>query len=183
MKSKDLILKISFIAILSALTFISTVFISIPYAGGAGFFNISDAVIMFSTAYFGPVVGLASGLIGCAFGDLYLGYANCIPFTLLAKGAEVVIFTLLYYYFINKKAVKYVTFFISPLFMVLCYVPYYLIYDDGQGAMALLSSCFDLVQAIAGGILGLIIYLAFEIVKLPYGYDKTFWLPKKGKNS
>ena len=96
MKIRNLIYQISFTSILSALVFIATVFISIPYAGGAGYFNLSDALILFSCAYFGPTVGLLSGIIGCSLGDLFLGYASCIPFTIFAKGIEAVAFIFLY---------------------------------------------------------------------------------------
>ena len=76
MKIRNLIYQISFTSILSALVFIATVFISIPYAGGAGYFNLSDALILFSCAYFGPTVGLLSGIIGCSLGDLCNWYAR-----------------------------------------------------------------------------------------------------------
>ena len=128
MKIRNLIYQISFTSILSALVFIATVFISIPYAGGAGYFNLSDALILFSCAYFGPTVGLLSGIIGCSLGDLFLGYASCIPFTIFAKGIEAVAFIFLFYFVKNTKFLKLFAFIIAPLFMVLGYIPYYLIY-------------------------------------------------------
>ena len=37
-------------------------------------------------------------------------------------------------------------------------IPYYLIYDDGKGVLALVNSCFDLIQGVIGGIIGITIY-------------------------
>ena len=179
MKIRNLIYQISFTSILSALVFIATVFISIPYAGGAGYFNLSDALILFSCAYFGPTVGLLSGILGCSLGDLFLGYASCIPFTIFAKGIEAVAFIFLFYFVKNTKFLKLFAFIIAPLFMVLGYIPYYLIYDDGQGALALIASLYDIVQAISGASVGFILYLAFERIKLPYGYEKNLIFSKK----
>ena len=55
----------------------------------------------------------------------------------------------------------------------------YLIYDDGQGALALIASLYDIVQAISGASVGFILYLAFERIKLPYGYEKNLIFSKK----
>ena len=181
MKTRNLIYQISFIALLSALVYVATVFISIPYAGGAGYFNLSDAVILFASAYFGPVVGLLSGIIGCSLGDLTLGYASCIPFTILAKSLEAIAFIILFYFVKNRKFLKFFAFLIAPLFMVLGYIPYYLLFDDGAGIYALVASLFDLVQALAGASIGFILYLAFEKINLPYGYAKMIKIGKKGK--
>ena len=41
-KTSVIILKISFIALFSALIFVCGAFLAIPYAGGAGYFNFSD---------------------------------------------------------------------------------------------------------------------------------------------
>lgn len=172
MKTKNVILRISFIAIISALIFIATAFITIPYAGGIGYFNVSDGLIMFSTIYLGPIVGICSAIIGCSFGDLYAGFANCIPFTILAKSLEAIAIFLLYNLLSKTKYIKYISFFISPLFMVLGYIPYYLIYDDGKGALALLSSLFDLIQGIAGGVIGIALHQMLSKVRLPSYYKK-----------
>lgn len=84
-KTRTLILKITLIALFSALIFVVSAFLSIPYAGGAGYFNFSDLLILFSSATFSPEVGLISGIIGASMSDLYAGFANCIPFAIIAK--------------------------------------------------------------------------------------------------
>lgn len=172
MKTKNIILRISYIAIISALIFIATAFITIPYGGGIGYFNISDGLIMFSTVFFGPIVGICSGIIGCSFADLYSGFANCIPFTILAKSFESIAIFLLYNSFYRTKYIKYISYFISPLFMVLGYIPYYFIYDDGKGVLALISSLFDLIQAFAGGVVGITLHHMLSRIHLPSSYKK-----------
>lgn len=181
MKTRNIILKISLISIFSALIFVFTSFISIPYGGGMGYFNASDGLIMFATAFLGPIVGTFSGIIGCSLGDLFSGYAICIPFTICAKTIESVVFFLLFNYFYAKKYLKYISYFIAPLFMVLSYIPYYLIYDDEKGALALVNSCFDLIQGVIGGIIGITICQLLSTVNLPAYYIKETIFNKKNK--
>lgn len=183
MKSRNLILKISFIALTSALIFVATSFLAIPYGGGVGYFNLSDGIILFATIYLGPVVGLFSGIIGCALGDLYAGFATAIPFTILAKSLESIAIYLIYGLLRKTKYVKYSSYFIAPLFMVLSYIPYYLLYDDGQGIYALISSAFDLIQALAGGIISITLTQLFYRVNLPSSYIKEQFLFKDSQSN
>ena len=168
MKTRILILKICFIALFSALIFVSAAFLAIPYAGGTGYFNLSDALILFASAYLGPEIGIISGIIGSSLSDLYAGFANCIPFTILAKSLEAIVFSLIFFIFRKRKYIKHISFFIAPLFMVASYIPYYLLYDNGQGVLALISSCYDLLQGTLGAIIALSLYLVFIKIKLPY---------------
>lgn len=181
MKSRNLVLKISFIALTSALVFIATSFISLPYGGGVGYFNLSDGIIIFSTIYLGPIVGLFSGIIGCSLGDLYAGFASAMPFTILAKSLESIGIFIIYNLLRKTKYAKYISYFIAPLFMVIGYIPYYLIYDNGQGIYALISSAFDLIQAFTGGVVGLTLTQLFDRVNLPSSYykEKLFFKNKK----
>lgn len=168
MKTRILLIKISLTALFSALIFVVTAFLAIPYAGGAGYFNFSDAIILFSSSLFGPEIGIISGIIGASMSDLYSGFANCIPFTILAKALEAIVFSLLFFIFRKHSKIKYISFLIAPLFMVASYIPYYLIYDNGQGALALISSCFDLLQGFISTCIGIVLYSLFKALKLPF---------------
>ena len=55
--------------------------------------------------------------------------------------------------------------------MVASYIPYYLLYDDGAGIMALISSCYDLLQGAISSIAAIVLYHLFLKVKLPYNYS------------
>lgn len=169
-KTRIIILKISFIALFSALIFVCGAFLAIPYAGGAGYFNFSDILILFSSAYLGPEIGLISGIIGASMSDLYAGFASCIPFTIVAKGLEAIVFSLIFFIFRKHKYLKHLSFIIAPLFMVASYIPYYLLYDDGAGIMALISSCYDLLQGAISSVAAIVLYHLFLKVKLPYNY-------------
>ena len=175
-KTSVIILKISFIALFSALIFVCGAFLAIPYAGGAGYFNFSDILILFSSAYLGPEIGLISGIIGASMSDLYAGFASCIPFTIVAKSLESIVFSLIFYIFRKHKYLKNIAFIIAPLFMVASYIPYYLLYDNGDGVMALISSCYDLLQGAISTIVAIFLYYLFIRLKLPFNvYNLLNW--------
>ena len=114
-KTRILILKSTLIALFSALIFVVSAFLAIPYAGGAGYFNFSDILILFSSAYLGPEIGLISGIIGASMSDLYAGFACCIPFTIVAKGLEAIAFSLIFFIFRKHKNLKYISFIIAVI--------------------------------------------------------------------
>lgn len=163
MKKIKILKTISLTAIFSALTFILTYFISIPYGGGAGYFNLSDAIIIFSTIYLGPFVGFFSGIIGTAFGDFASGFANFIPFTIIAKGLESIVTFIVFYLLRKTKYIKYLANFIAPLFMVLTYfISYIILYGVNY---AYLSSSFDFIQGVCCSIFSILLLILFD--KLP----------------
>jgi len=63
-----------------------TRFIVIPV--GTGFFNFSDVAIYFAAFAFGPWVGLAAGGVGAALADISLGYSQFAILTFFAHGLE-----------------------------------------------------------------------------------------------
>lgn len=161
-KTNNLIYKISYIAILSALTFICTYFITIPYANGVGYFNLSDSIIIFSTIYFGPIVGIFSGIIGTVSADIISGYASCAIFTFIAKTLESITAYFLFKLFKNKTYLKYISLYLSFIPMVLTYFLYYLIINDFNFSVSYLSSIFDIVQGIIGVSFSLILLFLFD---------------------
>lgn len=166
MKIKNLLYKISYISILSALIFICSAFIVIPYAGGAGYFNLSDALILFSTIYFGPVIGFFSGIIGASLGDFYGGYINCIPFTIVAKGLESIVCFFIYKMLYNKETLKNVMYYFSTFFMVLTYFIYYLVIYNGDFITSLTFSGFDLIQGTVSYLFSLALLFLFQKINL-----------------
>lgn len=160
MKINVLIKQICNTALMSALIFVATYFISIPYFGGIGYFNLSECLIIFSTIYFGPFVGILSGIIGCGLGDLAAGFANFIPFTIVAKGLEALLAFILYKILKDHKYLKYLSFFTPFIAMVLTYfVSYIILYGIEY---ALNSTLFDVVQGVIGGAVGLVLYKLFS---------------------
>ena len=151
MLKRKVIKNISLIALFIAITFIGTYIIKIPYAGGAGYFNLSDAFIMFSTIYCGPLVGFISGTIGATLGDLASGYVNFMVFTFFAKGLESIVTYLLFYFFRKTKYLKYLSFVFGALIMVVIYLISYVILFDIT--YCYMNIVFDLIQGIVNVVL------------------------------
>ncbi len=162
-KKRLIILKISLTALMTGLIYVITAFLPIPYAGGSGYLNFSDGLIMFTTIFIGPIEGISSAIISCALADLTAGAANFIPFTIVAKGLEALVCYILFKLLKNHNILKYLSCLIAPLFMVLSYMVAYLIMF---GSEFLINSVFDLIQGIAGTILSIILLKAFERIKL-----------------
>lgn len=163
---------ICYIGIFSSLIFIMTFFIKIPYAGGAGYFNLSDALIIFSTIYLGPIVGFFSGIIGTSLGDLASGYAMFIPSTIIAKGLESLVTFIIYYFLSNRKYLKYLSNVIAPFFMMITYFISYIVLFNLE--YAYISLGFDVIQGISGTIISIILINIVDkiLIKRPYLYTK-----------
>lgn len=182
MSKRKIIKNISLIAIFIALTFIGTYFLKVPYAGGAGFFNLSDAFIIFSTIYCGPVVGLISGTIGAMLGDLASGYINFIVFTFFAKALESIVSYLLFYFLRKTKYLKYISFIFGALMMVITYLISYLVLFDIT--YCYMNVVFDLVQGIVNVIIGIALLLIMQSVPLDhYDINKVNLFNKKDKKT
>ena len=98
-------LKLALAAIFAALVFVVTSQIppiSIPAT--SGYFNLGETIIYITALLFGPLIGSLAGGIGSMLGDVYLGFAQFAPGTLVIKGLEGVIVG-----FLNMKLKKYIS--------------------------------------------------------------------------
>ena len=77
---------LTFAALFSALTCITTYIIKIPTPGTGGYIHPGDAFVILSGVMLGPVYGAAAAGIGSALSDLLGGYFFYAPITLLIKG-------------------------------------------------------------------------------------------------
>ncbi len=171
MKIKSLILKISYIALFSALTFIGAYFIVIPYASGSGYFNLSDLFIIFSSIYFGPIIGIFSGIIGSSLSDLLLGYAFTIPFTIVAKSLEALVAFIIFKLFFKKPILRNCLLYLSIIPMVLTYLINYLILYDFSFLSSYSYSLFDILQGILNVSGALLILFIFKNINIKEKYD------------
>lgn len=89
MKRKELV----YCALGIALVFITTFFIKIPAAHG--YFNLGDAVILLFASIISPLASFLLGGIGSCLADLSGGYAQYALFTLIVKGTEAILVTVL----------------------------------------------------------------------------------------
>lgn len=78
--------RIAIAAVMIAAVAVFTLFIVIPV--GTGFFNFSDVAIYFAAFAFGPWVGLVAGGVGAALADINLGYSQFAILTFFAHGLE-----------------------------------------------------------------------------------------------
>ena len=161
--TRNIILRMCIVGIFSALCFVCTSFLQIPYAGGHGYFNFGDCISLLVSLLIGPIDGMLVGMLGGSLSDLFLGSAYFVPWTLLAKGLMCLVSGILFKVLNKKKIIRFISPFIGSLLMVLVYLVCY-IYLYGYGSM--LSSCFDLVQAIVASIISILIYVPLEKTKI-----------------
>lgn len=77
---------IAITGIMIAVVAVFTRFIVIPI--GTGFFNFSDVAIYFVAFTFGPWIGFVAGGVGAALADISLGYSQFAILTFFAHGLE-----------------------------------------------------------------------------------------------
>jgi uncharacterized membrane protein len=77
---------IAITGIMIAVVAVFTRFVVVPI--GTGFFNFSDVAIYFAAFAFGPWIGFAAGGVGAALADISLGYSQFAILTFFAHGLE-----------------------------------------------------------------------------------------------
>lgn len=157
--TRNIILRMCIVGIFSALCFVCTSFLQIPYAGGQGYFNVGDSISLLISLLIGPIDGMLVGMLGGALSDIFLGSAYFVPWTLLAKGLMCLVCGILFKVLNKRKTIRFIAPFLGSSLMVLVYLFSY-IYLYGYGS--LLSSCFDLLQALLASIVSILIYLPLE---------------------
>ena len=159
MLKKISIKKICLSAILVALTYVCTMFISIPLSS-SGYINLSDFFIVLITIGIDPTVGLLVAIIAPALADLTLGYYLYIGFTVVSKALE----WLLCYLIFNKIKgnIKYVFALVPGIAMALVYlIPDLIVLGKENFVVCIINLLFNSLQGIVGMILALIINKVF----------------------
>ena len=169
-KKLEILYKASYIAFLSALIFIATYFIKVPYFNNSGYFNLSDGLIIFTSIYFGPVVGFFSSIIATSLADFLSGFIMCIPFTIFAKGIESILSFLIFKLLFKRKLVKYIALYLSFVPMVLTYFIFYLTLYNFDFLLSYIYSLFDIIQGVIGVSFSILIYLTFDHINVKYRY-------------
>jgi len=154
---KGYLKKLTLSGMLIALGYVLTVFLKIPYANGAGYFNFGDVITLLAAVILGPWYGAFIGASFSSMADLFSGFGQFVPFTILAKALMAIISGYLYKIF--PKKIKYFGLLIGSLVMVGIYFISYFIY---YGLGAYISSIFDLVQALISSLLGYLLLFPLE---------------------
>lgn len=156
---KSYLRKLCLSGIMIAIGYIVTAFLGIPYASGAGYLNFGDVITLISSVILGPWYGAFIGIVFSSMADLTMGFVMFIPFTIIAKGLMGIVSGLLYR--VLPKKIKFLSFLIGTLLMVLVYFASYMIYFGIGGYV---STLFDLIQAGVAVILATIIITILERV-------------------
>ena len=154
----DAIIRLTGVAIFSALAYILTAFCLIPYPGG-GYLNFGDVVTLFVSIVYGPIEGALVGMISGSMGDLTAGYAVYIPFTIVAKAVMGLSSGFLYIVLRKRKTLRFVSPFVGATLMIAVYMGAYAVII-GQGVY--LASAFDCVQGYGMAILSIPLVALFE---------------------
>lgn len=80
--------KVVLSAVMAALVTVATYIIQIPVPATGGYINVGDAMVFTSALVFGPFVGGIAGGLGSALADMWGGYWQFVPITLVVKGLE-----------------------------------------------------------------------------------------------
>lgn len=146
---KNLILRMLLVSVFSALTFVCTAFISIPYAGGAGYFNLGDVITIFVGIFIGPIEGAIVGMIAGGFADFMNGYAAFIPYTIVAKLLLGFISGGFHFFNFKNTKIRYAFPSVAIIAQAGVYLlSYFLIYADTVAAFT--GFGFDLIQGVLG---------------------------------
>jgi uncharacterized membrane protein len=164
-KNKTLTIKISLIAVFTALICVTTMVINFPIVNTDGFINVGDSIIFVCAIMLNPLSAFICGGLGSAFADLFLGYIHWAPFTFIIKGLEGLICSVLYKILIKKIKIKFIfTIILSTLtaaiFMVAGYFGVSIIYYGLYNAYV--SSLPNLVQGGLSIIIAIILLLPFK---------------------
>ncbi len=79
------------LALFIALVAVSTMIIRIPVPQTNGYMNLGDSMVLLAALFFGPVGGFIAGGIGSALADILGGYPQWALWTLIIKGIEALI--------------------------------------------------------------------------------------------
>lgn len=144
-------MKIFWCILFAGITAGLTIVVRIPIPGTGGYLNLGDMAVVFCGLYLGGRWGALAGGIGSAAADLIGGFFVFAPVTFIAKGLEGLIAGTL-----GKKSPYLLAF--AAITMV---AVYFLaeIFLPGMGLAAAISELpFNIIQAVAGAVGGLLIY-------------------------
>ncbi len=163
MKTRKLIVA----AFFAAVTCIGTL-LRLPIPLDMGYINLGDCFVLLSSWFLGPLYGAAAAGVGSALADIFAGFANYAPITLIIKATMAIVA-----YFIVGKAnhlspvpiKRILSGIAAEVIMVGGYFfAEYFILGYGIGAAA--SIPFNAIQGTAGIIGGMLLFMALNKVKL-----------------
>lgn len=156
---------ISATALFIALVTIVTMLVRVPISFTNGYKNLGDAIIFLASIFFSPLTSFVIGGVGSFFADLALGYSHYALATLIIKGIEGLLASLIYFNYQKRKGDKYFPFLLGSivggLWMCLGYfLINWLYFSDFYTALS--GVVGNLIQAGIGIAAASIIYFALK---------------------
>lgn len=158
--------KIVTASILAALVCVATMIIKIP-SPFKGYINLGDGIVLISGWLLSPAYGFLAAGIGSGLADILSGYALYAPVTFIVKGVMALVaywgFSLL-----HKKLGTQFSRIISGVLSEICMVLGYFVFEAilyGIAAAAM-NITANIVQGIAGVVIGTVLMQLFEKYKI-----------------
>ena len=150
-------LRISLVAIMTAVVAVFTMVIRIPSPIG-GYISLCDAAVSFAAYAFGPFTGLIAGGLGAAFADLIGGFPQWALISFIVHGVEALLMGLV----VRKDSTSIPMLIIAALIAVIVVSGGYLLLTTLFGltvfSEAILEVPGNIVQSAVGAVLGLVLY-------------------------
>ncbi|MBQ6788990.1 MAG: ECF transporter S component [Clostridia bacterium] len=161
-KTKKLVIA----ALFASLVCVATMIIKIPSFQG-GYVNLGDSIVLVCAWFLSPGYAFAAAAIGSGLADLFAGYVLYAPVTFAIKG----LMALLAYFVmksLRKKSGEFLSASISAVCAELLMVVGYFVFEVFlYGAYAsLMNAAANCVQAVAGIVVGILLYNVFRKSKL-----------------
>jgi uncharacterized membrane protein len=177
-------------AVAIAMVFLSTFLFQFPIPSTNGYFNFGDIMIFTFGFAFGPVIGGISGAVGSSLSDALSGFGIFAPFTFIIKGSEGFLAGLISQRKLRGRlligwavgsAVMVAGYFLAESFFVA------LVFGSSEFtgiAAALGEVWFNVLQVVAGGLVGIPLSLALKrlLKQTPY-YSKLIEMPTSEKKT
>lgn len=157
---------ITFTALFTGLVFLATRFLAFPSPIPPAYINLGDSVIIVCAVLLGSKAGLFAGAVGSTLADIAFGGASIFaPITFVVKGLEGFIVGII----ARKKTTRSIIL-ASVIGVTIMVAGYFLgawlvlsLFDDRFGIIFAVSQLpFDGIQAVANGVLGILLSLALR---------------------
>lgn len=149
-------LRISLLAVCTALVAVFTIAVRVPVPATGGYISLCDVAVTFVAYSFGPVTGFIAGGLGTALSDMLGGYMQWAPVSFVVHGVEALLIALL----VKKDHVTLLVKILAAIVAVIVVAGgYYLLTGlfliDFKTALAEVPG--NLIQAAVGAVLGLVL--------------------------
>jgi uncharacterized membrane protein len=164
LRTKNTTKRLVLSSLISALICVATALIKIPTP--FGYIHPGDAPVVLAAFVMSPTYGFLAAGIGSCLADLFSGYAMYAPVTFVIKGCMVLVIYFICKLLRNNRRILLVQILAAFLAELLMVVGYYVFEGFLYGFVEALASVpFNLVQGLAGVMLGLLLVRVLKRTK------------------